>query len=740
MPYDSFGFNNHHIAANYSGFVASLIPDFPRSSSPCLRTAANLSLARIDFSSNGKPYIEKFNTIVRMIWTLENSKSEIPNLMEKKQLDFNQPLLSVRRVSSTASTKEAKIKRKTDKALPKIPPLPVYKSELKSGPVRNPGTVPFVWERSPGRPKDESKPQTRALQRPPIAPKLPPGRILNAQQQASDKGYEGAKQADRPQRRNGLSRSQNETREEISKEEIEDGSSSGSEGRDEAYVDALDTLSRSDSFFLNCSITGVSGLDGPDLKPSGAFLKDQQSRDFMMGRFLPAAKAMVSETPQCFTRKQPVVRELPRQRAKAASVQRRPLNRYSPNNIPNYAQAHGVEESEDEDNDYDRSDDPSLKLCGWLPQQCLQNSLCLLNPVPGMRKRGQVPISSVRTTKFGSSNAASRNGTAQEGKGASPNSSQFPQSVHEEQRCIEIPDKCRDSGASGFIQCAKGSTIFKELLANESREWESVSGSSVAEKTLYIDSIHMVKPRNSNSSLSDVKGLSEYSKDGVEILGKNREIEETDYVDSSLLDSMHLSAVGEKTKLRPDSMESFDSCFLSLSDKSIHDVQMDVMDGSKQDEDIMQASITLACPKVDKDGKIDLESPLNKKSGDLESSRGFIEDSSGEVAGDGKVDLESQLCRRLSDEESPIGYSTQLLLPPPLPKSPSDSWLTRTLPIVSSRNSSSRSPLGMHLHSRVQASKTHSVDPKWETIVRTTNVQHGHLRFSEELLTPIPEA
>ncbi|XP_039160123.1 uncharacterized protein LOC120289380 [Eucalyptus grandis] len=31
------------------------------------------------------------------------------------------------------------------------------------------------------------------------------------------------------------------------------------------------------------------------------------------------------------------------------------------------------------------------------------------------------------------------------------------------------------------------------------------------------------------------------------------------------------------------------------------------------------------------------------------------------------------------------------------------------------------------------------VDPKWETIVKSSNVHHGHLRFSEELLPPISE-
>lgn len=328
--------------------------------------------------------------------------------MEEKQLDFNQPLLSVRRFSSTGSTPEVESKRKTYNAVPRMPPLPVYISELKSGPVRNPGTVPFVWEQTPGRPKDEGKPKVQAIQsvRPPVAPKLPPGRILNTKQQASDKGSEGTA-ASRSQTRIGLSNSQNVpsshknvTQEESFKKGTEETASSGSEG-DEAYVDALDTLSRSESFFLNCSVSGVSGLDGPDLKASGTFSTDLHTRDFMMGRFLPAAKAMASETPQCSTRKQPVAREQPRQTKKVVHVEKQgQFNQYSAANRPHYAQGNGVEESEDEGDDYEGPDNSLLKVCGFLPRLCLQNSFCRLNPVLGIRKQVQLPISSVRTRRF----------------------------------------------------------------------------------------------------------------------------------------------------------------------------------------------------------------------------------------------------------------------------------------------------------------------------------------------------
>ena len=55
MPCGSFGFSNHQLAANHSGSVASFVPDFPGSLSPCLQKAENLSLARVDISGDGKP-------------------------------------------------------------------------------------------------------------------------------------------------------------------------------------------------------------------------------------------------------------------------------------------------------------------------------------------------------------------------------------------------------------------------------------------------------------------------------------------------------------------------------------------------------------------------------------------------------------------------------------------------------------------------------------------------------------
>lgn len=339
----------------------------------------------------------------------------LKNLMEDKQLDFNQPLLSVRRFSSTGANPEVDDKRKIEKSLPKLPPLPVYKSELKSGPVRNPGTVPFIWEKTPGRPKDERKSQSQAPERPPSAPKPPPGRVSNIKEQASDKVSKTTHATQSPtasilssskdvsdlDKRNG-------TKDKSSSQGREENSSSASEDGDEVYVDALDTLSRSESFFLNCSVSGVSGYDGPDVKPSGTFSTDPQAHDFMMDRFLPAAKAMASETPQFAPRKQQVVWEQPRQVNKVVNGDKqRPINHCRPNVLPHYTQEMGKEESEDESDNWESTDILSAKICGLFPRFCIKNSFFLLNPVPGMKMQAQLPVSSVRRVQAKSSYASS---------------------------------------------------------------------------------------------------------------------------------------------------------------------------------------------------------------------------------------------------------------------------------------------------------------------------------------------
>lgn len=130
----------------------------------------------------------------------------------------------------------------------------------------------------------------------------------------------------------------------------------------------------------------------------------------------------------------------------------------------------------------------------------------------------------------------------------------------------------------------------------------------------------------------------------------------------------------------------------------------------------------LTCLNVTHKRKDDMESQVNFKSSYNYQQTSLIITNSKEGERRKIIDLESQ--------ESCDGryYSKHTFVVPPLPKAPSESWLKRTLPTVSSRNSSSRSCLGTCNYA------------KWETMVRYSNVHQGCLRFSKEQLPPITEA
>nr|CAD1834384.1 unnamed protein product [Ananas comosus var. bracteatus] len=126
---------------------------------------------------------------------------------------------------------------------------PVYKPDQKSGPVRIPGSVPFLWEHSPGRPKPSpTGPGPTPVQFPPVRP---PPRTAHSVRTRGPVG--------------------------------------GSEHEEASHADAHEALSRTDSFLVNCSLSGVA--DYAD-HPRVLYADDAPACDFIMGRFLPAAQAL----------------------------------------------------------------------------------------------------------------------------------------------------------------------------------------------------------------------------------------------------------------------------------------------------------------------------------------------------------------------------------------------------------------------------------------------------------------
>ncbi|KAG7034900.1 hypothetical protein SDJN02_01693, partial [Cucurbita argyrosperma subsp. argyrosperma] len=300
--------------------------------------------------------------------------------MGSKQLDLNQPFLSVRRVSSIETSSKANELARTDN---RWLHLPVYKSELKSGPVSNPGSVPFVWEHSPGKPKDGRESQTIGLIPRSAAPTQPPGTSSDSNHLCSTGGGDDYHSHKSIVRFMSL-------RETFERDSSFDSDNDGD--GDKTYLEANDTLSRSKSFSMNCSETGSSGLDGGDVKPSGTFLKDQQTHELMMGRFLPAAKALASETSQVVHhRKKNVQRVQQREARKIVEIDIEHGVNSLPTTLPlNYAppNTHDEEASKDEDIDLDEPEYSATKARRFLARFCLSGSFGLRHHrVPGMRRQ-----------------------------------------------------------------------------------------------------------------------------------------------------------------------------------------------------------------------------------------------------------------------------------------------------------------------------------------------------------------
>lgn len=696
--------------------------------------------------------------------------------MEEKQLNFNAPLLSVRRLTSTASLATEDNKR-ADNFLSKKPSLPPHKSYLKSGPVRNPGAVPFMWEQIPGKPKDGSLPHQEALELPPLVPMLPPGRTVNIKQpssveRAEDKEPETSTDMRSPQIDNlsnlldslSLKASLESSKQDAKEEnpcDLEDSD-------DDAFSDALDTLSRTESFFMNCSLSGVSAIDGPELKSSRSASMDLQARDFMMDRFLPAARAMTStETPQYISKKQPVEHGPVRSMRQVNHVDgdRRSLPVGADKQSQHYKyrsyvmQQHACdEEEEDSDEDEEEYDDTgnlTAKVCGILPRFCLKSSFCLLNPVPGMKIRNRMPMSSVGrkvSTRIkipspgyigepdhehsweavyrhklshglplsgeyenGSkptseshqqtywSDSQTPDGSSpyrrSPGDGISPYRNEASQSPFQEgMGFLGVPKYGKNYKADAFTMYSNGRNDDQGVLSSSGSRRGSGSSSPAIEKTLYVDSIHMLKTSNSRSSSSDVKELmSPVEKDSELLVG-------SEWSDQSFNIEAHLEERDQEKSLYQKDLqhkisETVDVLPLTSSQRSLG---MDNTESVRCDDDLVHETKSSEYSKALVNRSLGFDKPES-----LEEARG----------------------------NSYVNPMQSPLLPPPLPKSPSESWLCRTLPSVSSMNPSARSYLGTQFHSRKHV-KTSAVDPNWETIVKTSNVQHNRSRFSEELKIP----
>ncbi|KAI3961408.1 hypothetical protein MKX01_004077 [Papaver californicum] len=678
---------------------------------------------------------------------------------EEKQLNFNVPFLSVRRFSSSSQKNKNENNKKSSSSI--HPPYPYYKPELKSGPIRDAGAVPFMWEQTPGTPKDHEtntntnptlfvSPEERRL--PVVAPKLPPGRVLEIIKQREPPGKKEFREQPKNEvvkvsqidklvssnRRNKLHSSYPDDSNASKLGSMKDGgltenkgtSDSEGDGDNDAFIDAQDTLSRSESFFFNCSISGVSGLDGPDAKPqSGTFSTDPKTRDFMMGRFLPAAKAMASDTPQYAPRRQAVAarepppRQLPRVLNEENTGN---LLQITPYAEPKFVEDTSEDESEDDEDDYSEAGDSLSKGCGLFPRLCVRSSACLLNPIPGMKVRSHTPLPSSRQvstwTRTEKSRLHSRSNNEKKLETAYKHKlitglqqiDDENKLRHESNELVcwsgsQTTDGSYKNGLSGdggispyrneatqspfregagFLGFPKQDVNLKDTRfdpymkgsPNEGVTHHRGSGSMspTVEKTLYID-----------SGSSDFK---DFMDNDSQIVVRSQGMEETSLAELFLKDNNDELNISKKGSLSESKLSDFVSSELNFStDRSNYDDNMEV---HKKGENADDEARFLECSDVPMIGSVEFDKPEP-------------------LSAEGSLSLVCFLAP----------------LPPPLPKSPSESWLLRTLPSVSTRNAAQ--------FSRKQALKRFSNDPKWETIVKTSNVNNSNLRFAEGLKKPV---
>ncbi|XP_010449488.1 PREDICTED: uncharacterized protein LOC104731713 [Camelina sativa] len=272
--------------------------------------------------------------------------------MEGRKLNLYAPLPSIRRIPSFIERSSELGNTKTKITRPVLRSCPSTKQET---PVfvlpdqsfyhlTESASVPFVWEQSPGKPKDD------------MATLIQESGLLETDEDEED---------------------------------------------DEDEDEDLDTVPSNGSFSVNCSTSGVSEIEKNGEKSDGDDeKKSRESLDLMMSRFLPAAKAMAcqihqkhqssynsSEQKQITQTKEALVI---RQRSQLVSEHEHfaiVQSLYDDLNIDDDDDDEDDDDDDDDDDDYGDDDhkicpNVTKKACGFLPRLCAKNSFKFLNPVP----------------------------------------------------------------------------------------------------------------------------------------------------------------------------------------------------------------------------------------------------------------------------------------------------------------------------------------------------------------------
>ncbi|KAF8766274.1 hypothetical protein HU200_007788 [Digitaria exilis] len=612
-------------------------------------------------------------------------------------------------------------------------PPPRYRPELNSGPLRHPGAVPFVWEQRPGQPKSV---RTRRA----AAPPTPPREASWGEMGGGGSPYHDALAdldlhaphgvaADHASSRTTLAASRRVVDEEDAadarkkKQEAvsvaavlrrrEDG-----EEDEERFSDALETLSRSESFAMNCSVSGLSGA--PDTVPGGA--AEPCAPGFMMDRFLPAAHAVAVGSPQYTFRKAGAAaggtgnsgRDHARGAATAKAsagngddrMRRAPVQLPYQHLPPNYLscayprreEEHG-EEDEEDDHDYDERSTRgfSAKGCGLLPGLCVKTSLLLLNPMPAMKRgkahgrgrgrqfpskgRGQLAQSPLARSSQNKHLGCESNGQSWED--VYKHKLELKYLGQGEDGRSKLTSESNQLTFWSDSQTGDGSSPYHHSIAggmSPYRNYAVMSPSSKANESSRIGD------RDDKASRSNGSGSLARDHDRTSVVGSS------DHSSSKGSSSM---SSGPDGVLHEDSMDhrgdtDSETCQLGVLVDTRAALNANMYDSQPDGQQIVRKT------SIERNQADD---PLTKKVPEVKEPTFPLDDGK-----DSQCDASQAVPPHFEDNSVAKKESIPLqsLLPLPVPKSPSESWLSRTLPSVTNKPTLP-SFLGIQVHSKKQA-------------------------------------
>lgn len=600
---------------------------------------------------------------------------------------------------------------------------PRYKPDLNSGPVRHPGAVPFVWEQRPGQPKSV---RTRRA-----APPTPPrpeevgggSPYHDALADLDIQALHGG--ADRAPRAVAVAASRKvaaveevavaAARKEAKKQEAVSVAAvlrGDGEEEEERFSDALDSLSRTESFAMNCSVSGLSGAPdpGPGAEPCAP--------GFMMDRFLPAAQAVAVGSPQYTFRKAGAAggtgnsgRDHARAAVAKASVgngddrmRRTPVQLPYQHLPPNYLSCayprreEHEEEDEEDDDDYDVHSTRgfSAKGCGLLPGLCVKTSLLLLNPMPAMKRgkaqgrgRGRLFPSKGRGQMAQSPLARS---SQNKHLGCDSNGQSW-EDVYKH----KLEQKYLGQGEDGSSKLTSESNQLTFWSDSQTVDGSSPYHRSIAGGMLPYRNYAVMSPssrangssrigdRDDKASRSNGSGSLERDHDRTSLVGSDH---------SSFKGSSSMSS-GPDGAGHEDSMDHHgdtdsETCHLGVLVDTKVALNANMYDSQPGGQQIVGKNSIV---------KEQVNDPLTEKISEVREPKFPLDDGK-----DLLRDANQEFLPHLEDnnvakkETIPL----QSLLPLPVPKSPSESWLSRTLPSVTNKPPLP-SFLGIQVHSKKQA-------------------------------------